>query len=322
TEVRRPDRRTVLLTTGRAAMGTLVSVSALGPGRDRLEDAVGRAFQEMDRLIAVFSRFAADSALTVLNDAGRLSGPPRELAFVLERALGYHETTGGAFDVTVAPLVDLFRNRLRDVRPAPPAEAEIRAARALVGVGRVRISRREIRFQRSGMAITLDGIAKGYIVDAMATVLARAGVRDFLINAGGDIRTAGRGAGGRPWTVGVRDPDGSGALPDVLHVTDAAVATSGGYEIWFDPERRFHHIVDAGTGRSPRHNAAASVLAPTAMAADALATAVFVLPPARGLALVDSLAGCACLIIGADGRQWRSAGWRSAPPLPTPTAME
>jgi thiamine biosynthesis lipoprotein len=204
--------------------------------------------------------------------------------------------------------------------PAPkraaPSESEIRDVLALVGAHHVTASEREIRFDRPGMGITLDGIAKGYIVDAMAGILARGAgaVRGFLINAGGDIRTAGAGENGRPWTVAVWDPRSSGDFPDIIHLTGAAVATSGGYEIYFDPDRRFHHIVDPATGRSPNRCASASVIAPTAMAADALATAVFVMDPAAGVALVESLPGCDCLILDHDGRARRSTGWRSGLP--------
>jgi len=287
-------RDSVLVTTSRPAMGTLVSVSALGPSRGLLDETVGRAFAEMDRLIAIFSRFETDSALTVLNDTGGLDGPPPELAYVVQRALRYHLLTGGAFDVSVEPLVNLFRDR------HAPSSAEIAEALALVGAKHVE---RAIRMGREGMGITLDGIAKGHIVDVIARVLTANGVGAFLINAGGDIRTAGTREDGRPWTVGVWDPQTPGTFPDVLHLTDAAVATSGKYV-------RGDHIVDGSTGRSPSHHMSVSVLAPTAMAADALATALFVLDTTRGVALVESLAHCEFLILHSDGRQVRSSGWR------------
>jgi thiamine biosynthesis lipoprotein len=321
-EVRRVDRHAVTVTTARPAMGTLVSVSAHGPTQAPVEEAIGRAFVEMDRLIGILSRFDGASALTALNEAGRLAGPPPELSHVVTRALRYHAITGGAFDISVAPLVDLFRERLLPFHVcaprAAPSESEIRDVLTLVDARHVAASEREIRFGRPGTRITLDGIAKGYIVDAMAAMLARGrrgGVRGFLINAGGDIRTAGAREDGRPWTVGVRDPgEEARDFPDIIHLTDAAVATSGGYEIYFDTDRRFHHIVDPATGRSPNRCASVSVIAPTAMAADALATAVFIMDSARGVALVESLPGCECLILDHGGRARRSRGWRSTEP--------
>ena len=97
-----------------------------------------------------------------------------------------------------------------------------------------------------------------------------------------------------------------------------AVATSGGYERYHRADRRYHHLVDAGSGASPGEAMSVSVVAPTAMDADALATAVFILGPSRGLALIDSLAGCGCLILDRHGRRITSRGWKSAPPHPDP----
>ncbi len=307
------DPKTFKLATTWPAMGTLVSVSALGPARARVEEAVGRAFEEMDRLVGLLSRFQRSSAVAALNDMGRLDGPPPELSRLVARALTYYEITGGAFDISVEPLVNLLRERLTGAVPAPPPEVELREAAALMGAREIAVSRREIRFGKPGMGITLDGIAKGFIVDAMARTLDHAGVRDYLINAGGDIRTAGVNERREPWTVAVRDPWDPAAFAGTVRLSGGAVATSGSYEIYFDPSRQFHHIVDARTGRSPGHCAGATVIAPTATAADALATSLFVMKPAEGIRLIESLARCSCLIIGADGSRLTSGGWSEAP---------
>jgi thiamine biosynthesis lipoprotein len=164
------------------------------------------------------------------------------------------------------------------------------------------------------MELTFDGIAKGFIVDAVARALDAHGVRRYLVNAGGDIRARGKKEGRRPWTVGVRDPAAAGRFPGTLQLANAAVATSGSYEVSFDGDMRFHHIVDGKTGRSPGAALSVSVTAPTAMAADALATSVFVLGPAAGVRFVDGLRGCACLVLDRDGGQWMSRRWRNAPP--------
>ena len=106
-----------------------------------------------------------------------------------------------------------------------------------------------------------------------------------------------------------------GDYPDAIALTDAAVATSGSYERYYDAKRTFHHIIDAATGRSPAHCSSVSVVAPTAMAADALATTVFVMGPRAGVAFIDALPDCACLILDHEGRARRSRAWRSATPL-------
>lgn len=297
----------------RPAMGTVVSLTAIARSQARAEEAIGRAFAAMDRLIGLFSRYDPASAVSHLNATGELDGAPPEVARVIATSLEYHAVTRGAFDITVAPLLELFRTRLDAAVPAEPSDAEIRETLALVGARHVAVERRRIRFARDGVAVTLDGIAKGYIVDAVARTLERHGVRRYLVNAGGDIRTRGAKEGDRSWAIAVQDPAG-GPFPDTIHLTDGAVATSGSYEVSFDGDQRFHHIVDAATGRSPDAAASVSVVAPTAMAADALATSVFVLGPAAGPALVERLRGCACLLIGRGGRQWKSQRWTSAAP--------
>lgn len=296
----------------RPAMGTKVSITAVASSQHQAMDAFGHAFGEMDRLIGLLNRYDPRSALSALNDAGRLDHPPPELHHVLQAAADAHRRSHGAFDVTVAPLLALFRERFSGASPSEPDEAEIRGALERVGARHLAVSRRRVTLARHGMAVTLDGIAKGSIVDAMARVLDRHGVGQYLVDAGGDIRTRGTREAGHPWTVAIRDP-GGGLYPEVLHCGNGAVATSGSYEIHFDDDQAFHHIVDAGTGRSPSTALSVSVRAPTAMAADALATAVFVLGPEAGLSLVDGLRGCGCLVVGRDGRQWKSRRWRSIP---------
>jgi thiamine biosynthesis lipoprotein len=292
-------------------MGTRVAVTVLHASRDRADEAIGRAFQEMDRLIGLLNRYDPSSAVGVLNAAGHLAGAPPELTHVVGRSLDYHRLTCGAFDVTVRPLVDLFRDR---ALVGGPSGDEVREALALVGAGALQLERRAVRFRRAGMGVTLDGIAKGYIVDRMGAELERRGVKRYLVEAGGDIRSRGTKEGNRPWTVAVEDPEKGGAFPDVIHLQDGAVATSGSYEICYDRDGLLHHIVNGRTGSSPHEAVSVSVVAPSALAADALATGVFVMGPQAGLSFIESLSRCECLIIDRRGAQLRSRGWKSAAP--------
>ena len=322
------------LTVTRPSMGTLVSVTAIHPSRDLMEDALGRALGEMDRVVELLNRYDPASAVSVLNAQGVIRGPPPELSAVLEAALLQNRISHGAFDPTVQPLVDLFRERRRggiaDGASAPPPpraspmhtlpNPEVLALLDLVDPGAIALAPRSISLGKEGMGVTLDGIAKGYVVDRVATVLLEYGLADFLINAGGDIRSAGFREDGRPWQVAVQDPRKAGAFPDTIPLSGAAVATSGSYEIYFDPERSHHHIVDSESGLSPQLSLSVSVVAPTAMEADALATSVFLMDPEEGAVFMDSLSGCACLIVDRLGRQVRSARWRSEREPPTSKA--
>jgi thiamine biosynthesis lipoprotein len=315
------------------SMGTLVSITAIHPSRDRAQDAMGHAFEEMDRVVGLLNRYDPDSAVTCLTLEGHIDGPPPELSRVVSLGKDYHRLSHGAFDITVQPLVDLFgggasippgglagANGARAPRvpsaTRPPIEREILEALQLIDGRAVRVRSRSISLDKDGMGVTLDGIAKGYVVDVMADRLRTHGIRDYLINAGGDIRTGGKREDGEPWRVAVQDPLKDGQYPDVVALPEGAVATSGSYEIYFDRERTRHHIVSGETGRSPQPCQSVTVVAPTAVAADALATAAFVMGPQRGLAFIGSLPDCECLIIDQANRQLRSTGWRSADRIP------
>ncbi len=294
----------------RVAMGTYVTATAVHTSRDLAEDAIGRAFDEMDRLIAVFNRHDSATPISVLNRDGSVSGPPPELKDVLGWARHFNAATAGRFDVTVKPLVDLFSAPV--AASALPLDDQIAAALGRVDAGGVDVTAKEIRFKNDGMGVTLDGIAKGYIVDMMSAALAERGVTDHLVNAGGDIRTSGANASGKPWTIAVEDPQKKRNYPDVIRMTEGAVATSGSYEIYYDREKVFHHVVDPQSGVSPQHSVSATVRARSVMVADALSTGVFVAEPREGVMLVESIHqtyDTSCLILGADGERYACGGW-------------
>ncbi len=300
----------------RPAMTTRVSIAAIHPSLHALEEAIGRTFEEMDRVIDLLNRFDSRSAVSVLNQDGRLAGPPPELTLVLERATAAHDVTDGAFDVTVKPLVDLLYRSPQLAMGESPADAEWREAVSLVDAAGVRIGDDRVSFDRAGMGITLDGIAKGFIVDVMAAVLEAHGVERYLIDAGGDLRASGLREDGAGWTIAVRDPLREDVLPGSVRLTRGAVATSGGYEARFDPEGSWHHIVSGRTGRSPRDVLSVTVTGPSTMSADALATAAFLAGPRGGVRLIDSLPGFECLVVESDGGIRASAGWEQ---LTSPT---
>ena len=297
------------VTAARPSMGTLVTITALSPSPGRAEEAAGRAFEEIERLVSILSRHDTSSPLSYLNQEGLIEGFPPELGHVVERALHYNRLSEGTFDITIKPLLDLFEAGSGDAGIVEPSDEELKRVLDRTGVDALSLETHTLRFHREGMGLTLDGIAKGFIVDMAAEVLKRHRIRNFLINAGGDIRTGGKREDGKPWTIAVQDPARAGEYPDILTLTEGAVATSGSYEIYFDTEMKYHHIIDAGSGRSPGMKSSVSVIAPTALAADALATALFIMEGEKGLTLMDSLPHCDSLIIDRDGAMSESTGW-------------
>lgn len=299
------------LTETRMLMGTFVGITLAGASRARMEDALGRAFERMSGLIAVFDRFNPASPLSVLNAEGRLDGAPLELTALLDRSARVGDLTGGAFNITVQPLVDLFRRYSNPTGSMSIPAAELAEARDLVLADGWRVDGRAVRLARRGMGLTLDGIAKGHIADEVSRFLVGEGLPHHLINAGGDIVAAGEKAPGRPWRVAVENPSGRGGFARRLALRDRAVATSGSYEIYYDASRRHHHLINPAAGASPTALISATVAARTAVEADALATALSVMPPRDGLRLIASLPGRDCLLLTRDGGALRSAGWRA-----------
>ncbi len=301
------NRNEYKVTKTRLAMGTFVAMTAIHPSRDQAEEAFGRAFDEITRLSRLLSRHDSSSPLAELNRAGRLSDVPGELRDVVVESLAFHQQTRGRFDVTVAPLIDLYQACAAAGRE--PSEAEISRVLDVIGGEGVRVDGSSLVFTRPGMGVTLDGIAKGYIVDRASDVLRRYGIDNHLINAGGDIRTCGCAARGKKWSVAIQDPQKRKEYPDIINMESGAIATSGNYEVYYDQEKLFHHIVNGRSGHSPRLSASVSVIAPTVLEADALSTAVFVLEPPEGIEFINRRPRCECLVIGRQGGIRTSAGW-------------
>ncbi|MBU2490802.1 MAG: FAD:protein FMN transferase [Proteobacteria bacterium] len=303
------DRELTKVTRTREAMGTLVAITVMSPSAAQADDAIGLAFAEMDRVAALLDRFQSASAIGALNADGKVDGLPDEVVDVLAQSRQYYLMSGGAFDITVQPVVDLFRDHFSRFG-TPPPEKDLEKAVALVSGQGVLVEGRSARLALPGMGVTLDGIAKGYVIDAGARALEKAGVAHGLVNAGGDIRAIGGKGGGRGWTVAVRNPNG-GRYVDEIRMTHGAVATSGDYEVYFDREKLYHHIVTPWTGRSPITASSVTVRAETVTRADALSTAVFVMGPKDGLYFTDRTPDAECLVVDRFSGTHRSKGWNA-----------
>ena len=280
------------------AMGTDAALTLQGAGREQAARAVGLCLVELARLERIFSLFQPNSALSRLNRDGRLDAPPAELVAVLERARRMRALTSGAFDPTVQPLWALHAAHFAapDADPAGPGEAEVAAALSVVGMDRVAFSTSGISFAKPGMAVTLNGIAQGFITDRIADLLREQGFRHVLVDMG-ELRALDGRADGAPWRVAVEGP-GDGLT---LHLADLAVATSSGAGTPFGASGRIHHIFDPATGRNSRQARRVTVVARDATTADALSTALCVLTPEAARACFDASGAVAAHIVPADG---------------------
>lgn len=296
----------------RLLMGTIVNLTLFGEDSTSARRAANAAFDRMTELEGVLSRFRPDSQLSRLNRDGKLSTVHPALLEVVRQAEAVSRLSDGAFDVTVQPLVALYQLCLnRDGRS--PTSGEIDQSLALVDFRRLAVEDSDVRLLAPGMQITLDAIAKGYIIDAGAGVLREHGFISVIVEAGGDLFAGGTRAD-RPWKVGLQAPRGDHtSLLGSIELSDGAAATSGDYVNTFTQDFRLHHILDPRRGVSPGELCSASVLAPTAMAADALSTCLMVLGPRRAIELVDSLPRTEALLIGKNQEVYLSSGFRFEP---------
>jgi thiamine biosynthesis lipoprotein len=260
-------------------MGNLTRIDIRHPDSARVAQIIAAAAREVERLEMVFTLYRPESALARLNRDAQLAGPPLDLVRLLGEARSWSDLTGGAFDVSVQPLWQVYADHFMALGAAPagPSEDAIRRAAELVDFRGIEIEPGDTRLARPGMALTLNGIAPGYMTDRIVELLKNEGVENVLVDLG-EIRTAGSRGDGELWRAGIRDPFGGRQAMSDLSLTDEAIATSAGYGFRFDAAGRFHHIFDPVSGECPHAYASISVLAATATAADALATACHLLP--------------------------------------------
>lgn len=290
-------------------LGTTWHVEWAGPAPIAEDDIAGLVVAALEQVDASMSTWRDDSELSVARRAGGPVPVSEGTAAVVAEALALAAATGGAFDPTVQPLVELWGLH-GDRRTTWPTDDELAAARATVDWRRVSLSRdADLRptLDAGGTALDLSAIAKGYAVDRISDALSAHGVADHLVEVGGEVVVRGRAPDGDLWRVGVERPD-EGAAPGsdfaaVLAVTNVAVATSGNYRQRYVVDgREVHHTLDPRTGlpaASPARSA--TVVAPRCSTADGLATALMVLGEA-GLPLVEAMPGAeAWLLVDVDG---------------------
>jgi len=280
------------MTDAVAVMGTIVTIQIVGGGhgvntidRGDRREATARAFEWFRRVETCCSRFDPRSELLRLSDRIGTAVPVSEMLYELVQfAVAVAEETGGAFDPTVGRTMEA-RGFNREHRTRNIVRTELASSvDATYRDVALDPQRRTIALLRP-LVLDLGAVAKGFAIDMAARELRP--FEHFAIDAGGDLYVGGHSAAGTPWSIGVRHPRRDRHVIATVYASDAAVCTSGDYERVAVDEGDGHHILDARSGVSPKDVASATVMAPTAMAADALATAAFVLGPREGIDLLE-----------------------------------
>ncbi len=300
-------------------MGTAFTVKVVVPpeseiSQSEVEAAIRGAVDAVD---FAMSTYQDDSELSRFNRHG--NGPfdaSESVIEVVSEAQRVAKLSAGAFDITVGPLVDAWGFGPDPVTDPPGADA-IAALLSENGYQRLEVdaAQHTLRKDRDAIRCDLSAIAKGYAVDRVTHELSRLGLHDFMVEIGGEVRTAGSNMGGGAWRIGIERPEkGPGGLWSAVALRDTAMATSGDYRNYYERDGvRISHTIDPRTGYPITHKlASVSVIHPNCMTADALATALSVLGPEDGRQLVEREGLAALFLIRtADGgfEEWASDAW-------------
>jgi thiamine biosynthesis lipoprotein len=248
------------------ALGADAEIHIAGLDQGAAARLIERATAEISRLEAIFSLYRPDSELSHLNETGVLQNPSQDFRLLLERSLQLHRLTGGAFNVAIQPVWALIARHFAESLTPPPIGA---ISRALLNCdpSRLTITPAQIAL-RPGMALTFNGIAQGYITDAVAELFRQEGLRDILIALGET-----RALAGRSWEIEIA------GRRERVALSDGAVAQSAGRGTTFTADGTWHHLIDPRLGISPNRLTSVTVKAATATEADALSTALYVASP-------------------------------------------
>ncbi len=259
---------------------------------------------EVARLDGIFSLYRDDSEISRLNRDGAIDNPSWELRDQLDAGRRFSELSGGAFDISVQPLWQLYaahfwtgRDKSADIDATARGVAE-----RLVDYRLIDIGARRIKFGRPGMGVTLNSIGQGFIADRIAGMLGEEGFTHVYADLG-ETRLIGGHPDGRPWRIGLRDPKDPAQFGQTLDLEDTGLAVSGGYGTPFEKTGRYHHIFDPRTGLSARDMTAIAVTAPSAMIANGLATSIYVAGREHAAKILGQYPG-AKAIITTDNGEW------------------
>jgi thiamine biosynthesis lipoprotein len=301
-----PKNRTVTVDGGfRMTMGTIARIMVTAEDSQQANQAISAAFEKIFHIEKLMSDYDPNSQLSQVNQNGFEKPVQVDAALfeVLAAAKGYSCLSDGAFDVTIGPVVQLWRTAKED-NITPDARA-LKKAKEAVGYENLILDteNKTVQFAKEGMFLDLGGIAKGYAIDQAIDILRDSGVNGAMVDIGGDLRCFGTPANGKKhWLIGLQDP----AAEDekillTLNMDDMAIATSGDYRrfVMID-DKKHSHIVNPATADSANDLSSVTLIAPTAMAADALATAVTVLGNEKGLDLINKTEAAEVILIQSD----------------------
>ncbi|RPJ66811.1 FAD:protein FMN transferase [Alteromonas sediminis] len=273
-------------------MGTTYNVKFFSETEQPIEQIQQRIEQRLFEINKLMSTYDPESELSRFNQS-RFTTPIEmsdETVLVLNEALRLGELSGGVLDVTVGPLVNLWGFGPTQRPEKTPSEEEVQAIRAFVGLDKLRITGNQVTKLHPMLYVDLSTIAKGYGVDELANIMASYGIDNYLVEIGGEMRVKGLKPNGEAWRIAIEKPVvNERAIQRVVSVGDNALATSGDYRNYYEEDGvRFSHLIDPTTGKPIQHNTVSvTVIHPSSMTADGLATAFNVMGWEKAVQLAD-----------------------------------
>jgi thiamine biosynthesis lipoprotein len=291
-------------------MNTFFKVTVFSDDKERAERAIKAAYARMDAIANIASIFDPQAEAYKLNQQGFLDNPSADLVALIRLSREYNKITGGAFDITVQPLLELWGNLELKLweKPVDVQKTMVGEKMFLIGSDKIEITNNRIAFKTPGMKITLGGIAKGYAADEALKTIAGLGIQHALVAAGGNISALGTKENGDPWNISLVNPDKTEDSLAAFQFSGMSISTSGNYERYFSPDKKVNHIMDPRTGFSVSSVISVSIICQSGTQADALSTSVFVLGVSDGLKLVESLNNVECFIVDYDRKIHKSSG--------------
>lgn len=290
-------------------MGAPAEIALWSHSESHARGAIGRIQSEIARYHRICSLFDGNSEISRLNRDGHLSDASPDLLALIRESLRLGDLSEGAFDISVQPIWRVYEAHFwskQQIAPDIAARAS-ETARSLVDYRRIEINARRVAFTRGGMAITLNGIAQGFITDRISDLLRNEGFDTAFVDLG-EMRALGLHPDGRAWRVALRDPASGNVGSRSIDLSDAAIAVSGGYGTTFEPSGKFHHIFDPRTGASAAGLRDVAVIGPRATAADGLSTAIYVAGETKAPRLLAAFPGTRSIVTRADGEMVEIAG--------------
>lgn len=262
------------------ALGADASLRITHPDPNAAKQLISRCVAEVQRLESLFSLYRNDSTLSLLNRHGVVHEPASDFLSLLSQSINFSQLTTGKFDVTVQPLWIAYAHHFSSASTnssGGPDTAAIQNALQQVNYRQLNISPEKVSLGQEGMAVTLNGIAQGYITDRITQLLYQNGIRHALVNMG-EIRGINQTASSAPWNVGLENPLNPGSFDQSISLLNQAVATSSAYGTTWTPDGQYNHLLDPSSGVSSSRYRSVSVVAQNATTADALSTAFSLMP--------------------------------------------